>query len=139
MVTGILSGTDLSPTSVKRCVEDAGGLFVLEHPLAVNSNVFLIVDSRPPHCPVSVSYCARHEQVPACPGRVPGDFDLGVQAVVDRESEYLGRSPEEFPDRISSLEPSERATLPYRVLNEQGRYPIGVVACLLYTSPSPRD
>ena len=58
---------DFSPAGVEWRAEDTCGLFAFEHPVAIYSNIFLVVDTRPPHSSVSFAYRAGHEQIPPRP------------------------------------------------------------------------
>src|SRR5215510_7223227 len=98
-----------------------------ELPLPCHPHVLLLIDACPPHRPIPRAQCARHEEIPLCPGRVALHVNLPIEAVVDRKGEELRGPTEERPDRLPPFKPPQALAFPHRVLREERGKTIGVV------------
>src|SRR5437764_6915161 len=119
--------TCLGPAGLERDIHQRLRPLVAEHPSAIHSCVSFVVDAGAPHRPIAGGNRARHEQVPPRSRLIAFHLDVAVQAVMDREGENPGRTPEKAPDRLTTFEPTQTGAFPYRILGEQHGDPVGVV------------
>src|SRR6266851_6800662 len=95
------------PASLKRDTHQRLRPLVAEHPSSIHPRVSLVIDAGAPHRLISGGHRAGHEQVPPRSRLIAFHLDVAVQAVMDREGEDPGRTPEEAPDRLATFEPTQ--------------------------------
>src|SRR5215510_11244620 len=106
------------PFFKERMKERCRGL-ARELPLPCHPHVLLLIDAYPPHRPIPLAQCARHEEIPLRPGRVALYVNLPIEAVVDRKGKELRGPPEERPNRLPAFKPPQALAFPHRVLCEE--------------------